>query len=98
MKAGKEHKVPLSAAALAVLATMKKLSGQTSHVFASPTTEGHISNMAMLQTLRRMGLGDLTTHGFRSTFRTWVSETRRADVELAKLALAPVGRTIRDKP
>jgi integrase len=46
--------------------------------------------MAMLQTLRRMGRGDLTVHGFRSTFRDWAAEQTAFPREVAEAALAHV--------
>jgi integrase len=50
--------------------------------------------MALLMTLRRMGRGDLTTHGFRSTFRDWVAERTNFPAEVAEMALA---HTVGDK-
>ena len=47
-----------------------------------------LSNMALLMTLRRMGRADLTAHGFRSTFRDWVSESTTYPSEVAEMALA----------
>ena len=49
-----------------------------------------LSNMAMLMLLRRMGRGDLTAHGFRSSFRDWVAEETTFPRELAEAALAHV--------
>ena len=49
-----------------------------------------LSNMAMLMLLRRMGRGDLTAHGFRSSFRDWVAEATAFPRELAEAALAHV--------
>jgi hypothetical protein len=46
--------------------------------------------MAMLMTLRRMGHDDITTHGFRSTFRDWAAETTEHAREVAEAALAHV--------
>jgi integrase len=48
------------------------------------------SNMSMLMMLRRMGRGDLTTHGFRSTFRDWAAERTNFPSEVAEAALAHV--------
>jgi integrase len=81
MKAGREHRVPLSEPTLAVLRELAKLrqsSATNAPVF--PGGKGGLgdkplSNMAMLVLLRRMGRGDLTVHGFRSTFRDWAAET-----------------------
>lgn len=80
MKAGKKHRVPLSAPALAILEALPR--GEASdRVFP-------LSNMALLMTLRRMGRGDLTTHGFRSTFRDWSAERTSFPAEVAEMALA----------
>src|SRR6202040_1246180 len=49
-----------------------------------------LSNMAMLALLRRMGRADLTTHGFRSTFRDWAAERTNFPREVAEMALAHV--------
>ncbi len=72
MTAGKEHRVPLSDGALAVLAKAAVLgvdSGPDAPLFPGQALNRPLSNMALLMQLRRMGLGDLTIHGFRSTFR-----------------------------
>ena len=50
--------------------------------------------MAMLMLLRRMGRGDLTVHGFRSTFRDWAAERTNFPAEVAEMALA---HTVGDK-
>jgi integrase len=47
-----------------------------------------LSNMAMMMALRRMGRGDLTVHGFRSTFRDWAAECTAFPAEVAEMALA----------
>ncbi len=67
MKAGVEHRVALSPATLAVLAKVKPLGGV--YVFPGAKPNAPLSNMTMLALLRRMDRGDLTVHGFRSTFR-----------------------------
>lgn len=78
MKAGKEHRVPLSDAALAVLEAMKKVPDEV-YVFPGAKPRRPISNMAFLMLLRRMKRPDLTGHGFRSTFRDWAAY-RRGDL------------------
>lgn len=84
MKGGREHRVPLSKPALALLG---ELSRQASGpVFASE--RGALSNMALLMTLRRMGRADITVHGFRSTFRDWGAERTAFPREVAEAALA----------
>src|SRR5436190_7743489 len=90
MKAGREHRVPLSERAVEIIAEMKKhrLDGQE-FVFAG-ARGGPLSNMALLMTLRRMGYAALTTHGFRSTFRDWAAERSEFPSEVAEMALAHV--------
>ena len=70
IKAGKEHRVPLSSAALAVLEELKKVR-VGKHVFPGGKADSGLSNMALLKLLGRMKRDDLTAHGFRSTFRDW---------------------------
>ena len=96
MKAGREHRVPLSDAALAVLATMAPLRPEESDGFVFPgAAEGRpLSSMAMLMLLRRMKRGALTAHGFRSTFRDWCEEATSTPHAVAEAALA---HTIGDK-
>jgi integrase len=96
MKAGREHRVPLSGAALAVLAEMAPLRPQEGdgYVFPGAVEARGLSSMAMLMLLRRMGRGDLTTHGFRSAFRDWTEEATSTPHAVAEAALA---HTIGDK-
>lgn len=95
MKAGREHRVPLSPAALAVLASLRTPDTKPSDfVFPGSGKAGHMSNMSMTAVLRRMKRGDLTVHGFRSTFRDWAAETNPAPREVAEAALA---HTLRDR-
>jgi integrase len=86
MKAGKEHRVPLSAPAIAVLNVMRKVR-QNDYIFPGDrhTT---LSNTSMLMLLRRMGRDDLTVHGFRSSFRDWAAERTNFPSEVAEMALA----------
>lgn len=94
MKAGKEHRVPLSDAALAVLEEAAKLrhgDRPTDYVFPGGKggkSQKGLSNLAMLMLLRRMECGNLTVHGFRSTFRDWAAEATGYPRELAEAALA----------
>jgi integrase len=90
MKAGREHRVPLSKTALSLLKSQRELAGQSEFVFPGTSRAKPISNMAMLQLLRRMGRDDLTVHGFRSTFRDWAAECTAYPNEVAELALAHV--------
>jgi integrase len=94
MKAGKEHRVPLSARAVEIIQEMKGLR-QEEQKFVFPGAKGGaLSNMALLMTLRRMGRADLTAHGFRSTFRDWAAERTNFPAEVAEMALA---HTVSDK-
>lgn len=86
MKASKEHRVPLCARALAILKEFNKLGGE--YVFPGLKPEKPLSNMAMLNVLKRMERGDLTVHGFRSTFRDWAAEQTAYPHEMAEMALA----------
>lgn len=104
MKAGREHRVPLSAAALAVLQEMQPLSqGPDSYVFPGERKGKPLSNMALEMALRRLNPASeegqrrrwcsakgepITVHGFRSTFRDWVSEATSFPQEMAEMALA----------
>ena len=60
------------------------------NMFSPATAEPALSNMALLMVLRRMNRGDLTTHGFRSTFRTWAAERTAFPREVVEAALAHV--------
>lgn len=94
MKARTEHRVPLSDAALAILNEMFLLKDEDGFVFPGQRRGKPLSNMAMLVLLRRMDRGDLTAHGFRSTFRDWAAERTTFPGEVAEAALA---HTIGDK-
>lgn len=92
MKAGKEHRVPLSGAALAIL--RDTASSAPVFIFGGRKPGTPLSNMAMLMLLGRMGHSDLTVHGFRSTFRDWASECTNFPNHVADMALA---HTVGDK-
>jgi integrase len=87
MKNGKPHRVPLTEAALAVLANLPRLAG-SDYVFPGERMNRPLSNMAFLMLLRRMGRGELTAHGFRTTFRTWAAECTSFPREVAEMALS----------
>ena len=87
MKAGQEHRVPLSAAALDVLGKMAAVR-EGDFVFAGGRAGKSLSNMAMAMVLRRMELPELTVHGFRSTFRDWAAERTAYPSEVVEMALA----------
>lgn len=96
MKAGKEHRVPLAPAAIALLEALSASQPRNpdSFVFPGARAGKGLSNTSMIMLLRRMGRGELTVHGFRSTFRDWVGEGTNFSRELAEAALA---HAIRDK-
>jgi integrase len=86
MKSGREHRVPLSDAALAVLQQMNSLR-ENDRVFPGDRRET-LSDMALLMLLSRMNRSDLTAHGFRSTFRDWAAERTNFPSEVVEMALA----------
>ncbi len=93
MKAGAEHVVPLSAAAITILDKLRTATSRpTNPIFG--LNGATRSNMAMAMLLRRMGHGDVTTHGFRSTFRDWAGDGTDFARELIEQALA---HTIQNK-
>lgn len=88
MKAREPHTVPPSKQALAILKGLHKEEG-SDLVFPSATKAGEqMSDMTLLQVLRRMDRNDISVHGFRATFRTWVAEETSYPSEVAEAALA----------
>lgn len=85
MKAGKEHRVPLSEAALALLNSLDVVAG--SDLVFPAARGGQLSDMTLSAVLRRMSV-PAVPHGFRSTFRDWVSERTNYPNEAAEMALA----------
>lgn len=93
MKARREHRVPLSLPALAILRERHRLrtnDDERAPLFSGARTARGLSNMALTMVLRRMKREDLTVHGFRSTFRDWAGEATRHPREVAEAALAHV--------
>lgn len=85
MKAGKEHRIPLGIRSIELLEIARSLDPNSPYLFS---IEGRpLSNMAMPMLLRRLRVGT-TVHGFRSTFRDWVSEETPHSSEAAEKALA----------
>jgi len=93
MKSGKEHRVPLSAAAVAIIEQMQAIR-VGDFIFPGGKLGKPLSNMAIFKLLRRMGRGELTAHGFRSSFRDWAAERTSYPREVAEMALA---HTVGDK-
>lgn len=94
MKSERDHRVPLSPQAMAILHDMRTLSDGGSFVFPGAKRGRHLSNAAMSAVLKRMGHDAITVHGFRSTFRDWCGECTNFPRELAETSLAHV---LRDK-
>ena len=93
MKAGREHRVPLSPRVLEILAEARSLgTGRTDLIFPGRTGKP-IAERAFVQVLDRLGI-DATAHGFRSSFRVWTAERTTVPREVCEAALA---HTIRDK-
>lgn len=88
MKAGREHRVPLSQAAVDVLTKVKAEAGKEAGYVFPGRKGGPLSNMAGLALLKRMDRADLTVHGFRSTFRDWCAEATDYPRDVAEMALA----------
>ena len=88
MKGDREHRVPLSDDASAILRTMAQDHGEEGYLFPGLRKGRPLSNMAMLTVLKRMKRPDLTTHGFRSTFRDWAAERTAYPRDVCEMALA----------
>jgi integrase len=93
IKAGKEHRIPLSAPALAIIKQQAKAK-ESEFVFPGGKKGKALSTNALLALLNRMKRDDLTGHGFRSTFRDWAAESTNYPRDVAEMALA---HTIGDK-
>lgn len=97
MKATEDFRVPLSAPAVSILQALRETgTGEFMFPSVSPRKKRkkgdepcpHLSNMSMTMCLRRIGYGDYTTHGFRSSFRDWASEATSFPHEVCEKALA----------
>jgi integrase len=86
MKGGREHRVPLSERAIAILMEMAAIR-ESDFVFPGGRAGQPLNRMAMLETLRRMGRG-MTVHGFRSSFADWCAEATNFPSEVREMALA----------
>jgi len=87
MKAGREHRVPLSKRALEILADVEAL-GTDGFVFPGQSRGKPLSPMALEMVLRRMKVTNATVHGFRSCFRDWAGNMTSFPRELAEHALS----------
>lgn len=93
MKAKRAHRVPLSAAAMKVIADMRAQK-QSDSIFPGWRIKRAITDAGCLKLLRDMGYAELTVHGFRSTFRDWCAEHTNYPRDVCEMALA---HTINDK-
>ena len=85
MKAKKEHRVPLSDAALLILESIKRV--DVVKLIFPGTRGGALSDMSLTAVMRRMGL-EAVPHGLRSSFRNWSAEMTSYPNEVAEMALA----------
>jgi integrase len=93
MKAGREHRVPLTSRCIELLGLAQVLSAGSDFVFPGRSNEKPMSNMVLLMTMRRMKSA-YTVHGFRSAFRDWASERTNFAREICEAALAHI---VKDK-
>ena len=86
MKGGVTHRVPLTAEMIEIIEPLQAMASK--FVFEGQKRHQPLSNMSMLMLLRRMKMEGVTVHGFRSTFRDWVSETTNTPREISEMSLA----------
>lgn len=89
MKAGREHRVPLTDRAIAILKHVEPASDDSGFVFPGTRRSAPLSDMTLSAVLRRMKIG-CTVHGFRASFKTWADEATSYQRELVEAALAHV--------
>jgi integrase len=90
MKAGREHRVPLSMRVLAILTEAQKARTTGDYLFPGRRPCRGVSGMATETLVRRLALGKATVHGFRSSFRDWTADQTDFPREVAEAALAHV--------
>ncbi|MEP6827695.1 MAG: integrase arm-type DNA-binding domain-containing protein [Aestuariivirga sp.] len=91
MKAGYEHRIPLSERAVEILKTMEPVrSAHSPYIFPGRATGKSLSHVSMAHVLKRMKRDTITVHGFRSTFRDWASEQTSSPHKVCEMALAHV--------
>ena len=94
MKGGVDHRIPLSSRCVEILTHAQALANGSQYVFPGRAPAKPLSNMAFLMALRRMQRHDVTTHGFRSSFRNWAAEQTNFPRAVCEAALA---HALRDK-
>jgi integrase len=87
MKSGKEHRVPLTARAVQIVSEMQAIRLDR-YVFTGKRHDRPISDMSLVKVMKKLGAGDFTIHGFRSSFRDWAGNETNFARELAEQALA----------
>ena len=93
MKAGREHRVPLSDRAVAILDEARALHDESGFIFPGTRAGKPLSDMTLSKLMRDLGL-DAVPHGFRTSFRNWAGECTNAPREVMELFLA---HTVRNK-
>ena len=93
MKAGRQHRVPLSGRAVEILSTLAAAK-TCDYAFPSPRGRKPLSHVSMAKVMTRLKVEGATVHGFRSAFRDWCGEATAFPREVAEAALA---HTIGDK-
>ncbi len=88
MKAKVEHRVPLPARCLELLAAAREITNGGEYVFPGRSPAHSLSNMVFLMALRRMNRANITAHGFRSSFRDWAEERTNTQRSVVEAALA----------
>ena len=95
MKAGVDHRVPLTGRLVAILKQVTPLRRKDGFIFPGKRAGHPLSEMSLLMLLRRMKIDDATVHGFRSSFRDWAGEETNFPRELAEEALShTVGNSV----
>jgi integrase len=94
IKAGREHRVPLSSRCLELLDGAKTIADGGPFVFPGRSPKVPLSNMVFLMLLRRLKRDDITAHGFRSAIRDWAAERTNFPRSVCEAALAHV---VKDK-
>ena len=94
MKNGVDHRIPLSPRCVEILTKAQALSDKSQFLFPGRSAAKPLSAMVFFTALRRMQCGDVTTHGFRSSFRDWAAEQTNVPRAVCEAALA---HSLRDK-
>ena len=87
MKAEKEHIIPLCKEALSIVHSLPHIAG-SDYLFSNPKSGKPLSDVVFKKLMERMDITNITTHGFRSTFRDWAAEQTAFPREVIENALA----------